>query len=296
MLQELKQARKEATRARYRDWYRRHIPLSTCRLATALAVWWESEKLACMGLRYLEMEYSRSVTRLDLPPPDAAAGADDGAARPLPLPEKWREAFLDKIRTITDEAVRAFEEPAERELKRRTRAKSFLIEVALVDFVEARNRQGRTVSTRAVLERRRFLLDAGVSEAHGKLKKLPRAALKWAFRWQRRHGLSRGRFRTGNGLTPEQQRNKVRGGTVNAGAFFLVVALIGGCQNSWVARSIFGTRQTAGFSFTTKGNSCFFRPPSGFAIRTENGVLGTMGLSASRCLLFDLAQPPDLIS
>ena len=211
MLQEqLKQARKEATRARYHDWYRRHTPLSKCRLAMALAVWWESEKLACMGLRYLEVEYSRSVTRLGLTRPDAVAGADDGAARPSPLPEKWRDAFLDKIRTITDEEVRALEEPLPGELKRRQKAKSFLIDVALADFVEAKNRQGCTVSTRAVLERRGFLLDAAVAETHGKLKKLPRAALKWAFRWQRRHGLTRGKFRTGNGLTPEQQRKKVR--------------------------------------------------------------------------------------
>ena len=210
MLQELKQARKEAARARYHDWYRRQTPLSKCRLAMALAVWWESEKLACMGLRYLEVEYSRSVTRLGLPRPDAAARADDGAARPLPVPQKWRDAFLDKIRTISDEEVRALEDPVPGELKRRQKAKSFLIDVALADFVESKNRQGRTVSTRAVLERRGFLLDADVAETHLKLKKLPRAALKWAFRWQRRHGLTRGKFRTGNGLTPEQQRQKVR--------------------------------------------------------------------------------------
>ena len=144
MLQELKQARNEATRARYHGWYRRHTPLSKCRLAMALAVWWESEKLACMGLRYLEREYSRTVTRLGLPRPDAPAGADDGAVRPSLLPQKWRDAFLEKIRTITDEEVRALEEPAAGELKRRQKAKSLLIDVAWVDFVEggiARNAQ-----------------------------------------------------------------------------------------------------------------------------------------------------------
>ena len=98
---------------------------------------------------------------------------------------------MHKTRTITDEEARAFEEPAAGECKRQQKAKSFLLEVALLDFVEASNRQGRTVSTRAVLERQRFLLDPSVTEAHGKLKKLPQAGLKWAFRWQRRHGLSR---------------------------------------------------------------------------------------------------------
>ena len=177
VLQELKQARKEAARARYHDWYRRQTPLSKCRLAMALAIWWESEKLACMGLRNLEVEYSRSVTRLGLLRPDAAAGADDGAARPLPMPQKWRDAFLDKIRTTTDKEVRALEDPVPAVLKRRQTAKSFLIDVALADFVEAKNRQGCTVSTRAVLERRGFLLDAAVADTHGKLRKLPRAAL-----------------------------------------------------------------------------------------------------------------------
>ena len=125
MLQELKQARKEAARARYHDWYRRQTPLSKCRLAMALAIWWESEKLACMGLRYLEVEYSRSVTRLGLPRADAAAGADDGAARPLPMPQKWRDAFLGKIRTVTEEEQHALEEPVERGLQHQRKARLF---------------------------------------------------------------------------------------------------------------------------------------------------------------------------
>ena len=90
-------------------------------------------------------------------------------------------AFLDKNRTTTDKEVRALEDPVPAVLKRRQTAKPFLIDVALADVVEAKNRQGCTVSTRAVLERRGFLLDAAVADIHGKLRKLRRAALKWAF-------------------------------------------------------------------------------------------------------------------
>ena len=80
--------------------------------------------------------------------------------------------------------------------------------LALSDFVEAKNRLGRAVSTRTIIERRGFLLDGDVAQIHGRLKRLPKAALRWAWRWQRRHGLTRGKFRFGNGLTPQQQMDK----------------------------------------------------------------------------------------
>ena len=249
VLQSLKQAYKEQQRAHCKAWYRKATPLSKYKLAVALAVWWESEKLACMGLRYLEVEYSRTATRLGLPRSDAPAGAEDGAVRPSPLPQKWRDTFLEKIRTMTEEELRAFEEPVLGELKRRRKAKSFLMEVALVDFVEANNRQGRTVSTRAIIERRGFLLDGDVAETHRKLKRLPKAALRWAWKWQCRHGLTRGKFRTGNGLTKEQQMEKARRGGPHSEGFFLFAGFDFSVRIPWVARSVFRTRLAVAVSF-----------------------------------------------
>ena len=208
VLKSLKRAQKEQQLEYSRGWYRKAYPLSKFRLAMALAVWWESEKLACMGLRYLEVEYLRSATRLGLPLPDAPAGAEDGAVRPSVLPPKWRDTFLEKVRTITEEELRAFEEPPPAEEKRRRKAKSFLIDVALTDYVEAKNSNGCAVSTRAIMERRGFLLSGGVVQIHGRLKRLPKKALRWVWRWQRRHGLTRGKFRTGSGLTMQQQMEK----------------------------------------------------------------------------------------
>ena len=84
------------------------------------------------------------------------------------------------------------------------------MEVALVDYVLAKNQKGLAVSSRAVLARKGFLLDPLTVETHTRFKKLPRKGLKWVARWQKRHDLTRGRFRQGCGLTPEQQRAKVR--------------------------------------------------------------------------------------
>ena len=84
------------------------------------------------------------------------------------------------------------------------------MEVALVDYALAKNQKGLAVSTRAVLARKGFLLDPLAVESHTVLKKLPRQGLKWVARWQKRHGLTRGRFRQGCGLTAKQQRSKVR--------------------------------------------------------------------------------------
>ena len=156
----------------------------------------------------MEVEYLRTAARLGLSLPAPPAGPEDGAVRPSVLPQKWRDSFLEKLRSMSEEDLRAFEEPVAADEKRRRKATMFLVDVALSDFVEAQNRLGRAVSTRTIIERRGFLLDGDVAQIHGRLKRLPKAALRWAWRWQRRHGLTRGKFRFGNGLTPQQQMDK----------------------------------------------------------------------------------------
>ena len=77
------------------------------------------------------------------------------------------------------------------------------------------------------------------------------------------------------------------------GAFFCLVA-------AFFGRKI---RRLRGRFLRPAGRSLFllpqrenvvFRPPGGFANRTENGELGTMGLSDSNCF-FELAQSLDLL-
>ena len=295
VLQKLKEARKEQQREHARAWYRKATPLSKCRLAVALAVWWESEKLACMGLRYLEVEYLRTAARLGLSLPAPPAGPEDGAVRPSVLPQKWRDSFLEKLRSMSEEDLRAFEEPVAADEKRRRKAKSFLMDVALSDFVEAKNRLGRAVSTRTIIERRGFLLDGDVAQIHGRLKRLPKAALRWAWRWQRRHGLTRGKFRFGNGLTPQQQMDKACSENVAQNDFWGIQCSFFSSEFGGLRGPNFGPASRAQFLLPPMENRLDFRPPDGFKNCTRNGAMGTRVL-ASICYVFsEPAPPPDRI-
>ena len=211
VLPELKAAQRAQRRMWERNRYRTAAPLSAYKLTLALTIWFEAGKLACMGLRYLETEYMATQKRCGIESGDHASQGTDGAARPPLLPEHWRTKFLAKIRSVTQEEEDALAEPVGQGVKNRAKAKTFLMEVALVDYVSSKNARGLGVSTRAILERRGFLLDPEVVHSHTRLKALARREKKWVHRWQRRHGLTRGRFRTGCGLTPEQQRTKVVG-------------------------------------------------------------------------------------
>ena len=87
------------------------------------------------------------------------------------------------------------------------------MEVALVDYVQRQNERGLGVSSRAVLEQKGFLISGEAMDAQARLRKLPKNGLLWVHRWQKRHGLTRGRFRRGCGLTHEQQKSKVEKAT-----------------------------------------------------------------------------------
>ena len=226
-------------------------PLSAYKLTLALTIWFEAGKLACMGLRYLETEYMATQKRCGIEGGHHASQGTDGADRPPLLPEHWRTKFLAKIRSVTQEEEDALAEPVGQGMKNQAKAKTFLMEVALVDYVSSKNERGLGVSTRAILERRGFLLDPEVVHSHRRLKALARREKKWVHRWQRRHGLTRGRFRTGCGLTPEQQRTKVVGSKKSSRRvsrdqprFFCIAMLI--FSGFWkLTRPVFWSRRTA---------------------------------------------------
>ena len=92
-----------------------------------------------------------------------------------------------------------------------------------------------------MLARKGFLLDPLTVESHTVLKKLPRQGLKWVARWQKRHGLTRGRFRQGCGLTAEQQRSKVRPLIFYFRRAFFSIAVVGfSVPNLWFRGVFFG--------------------------------------------------------
>ena len=103
-----------------------------------------------------------------------------------------------------------------------------------MDYVLAKNQSSLAVSSCAVLARKGFLVDLLTVESHKRLVKLTRKGIKWVARWQKRHGLTRGRFRQGCGLTPEQQRAKVRRVNIiflSCGFFFQVPVFVFWVEN-----------------------------------------------------------------
>ena len=217
---ELKDAQAELRRLTKRQEYMRKMPLSSHKLAMAVAMWWVSGKLLCMGLRYLETEYVISQKRLAVKAGMTDVGGADRADRLVAIPHEWRTKFLAKVRALTPEEEDAMANADAKTLELHGKAKEFLRELALVDFVEATNQAGIAVSARAVLERRGFLLDARSTEIQAKLRPLSAKALKWVARWQKRHGLSVGRLRAGSGVALDVQLCKAPGVARSEGACF----------------------------------------------------------------------------
>ena len=208
---ELREARAQLRRDQKRESYRRRLPLSLHKSNMAVTIWWEAGKLVCMALRYLEMEYLATKTRCGISdePLACLGSAEHDLVHGHRIPVHWRRAIFDQAAALTEEELLLLERPAGNQIRLQVKARQFLTEVALVDYVRARNARGLTVSSRAVLERKGFLLDPAAVHSHARLTKLTRPGLKWIARWQQRHGLTRGRFRQGCGLTQEQQRTKV---------------------------------------------------------------------------------------
>ena len=208
LVDELKEARRNLRRVVKNDWYRNHTPLSKSRLKLALAIWWEADRQQCMAFRYLHLHYLTAMNRLGMQP--AVAGdAAVGAVRPTTIPDKWKAKVQEEITSLTEADLELLRHPQGAGVRRQKEARTFLTEVSLVEYVNKHNARGHAVSTRAVLERKGMLLEPHAQQTHAQLQPLPRSALKWVAKWQRRHGLTRGRFRIGPGLTEAQKRAKV---------------------------------------------------------------------------------------
>ena len=206
--QRLRDARRFQRRQYQAAWRRRKLPLSSHQEDMALAVWWESERLLSMAFRYLELEHMRLRQRRG-DSSHAHAGASADANLHFIVPEEWRARVRARVESLTPADVDALAAPFARPgVQRREKARRFVEEVALVSWVERMNVRGLAVSSRAVLERRGLALAADAATSHGQLRKLPKRAKRWVRRWQLRHGLTRGSFRIGCGLTPEKQRQK----------------------------------------------------------------------------------------
>ena len=205
--EQLKEARRNLRRAVKNDWYRMNTPLSAAKLQQALAVWWEADRETHMALRYLHMQYLSTAKRLGLQS-HVDGDAAVGAARPTEIPETWRTKLESRLASVSDADLHTLRYPTGADIRRKETAKTFLRDVALMAYVEQQNSRGHAVSSRAVLERKGLLLGQVDQQAHTQLRPLSRHAHKWVIRWQRRHGLSRGRFRVGAGLTDSQRQFK----------------------------------------------------------------------------------------
>ena len=216
---ELQAARLEIRRQWKREQYRKQLPLSVHKRLMAIAVWFEAGELVCMGLRYLEMAYMNTIKRCGSVNKGRTGSRTTGVVHHEGAPPHWKTFFFNHIDTLTDEDKHQLRVPTDEKVHLHQKAKRFLMEVALVDYVRSKNQHGLTVSSRAVLERRGFLLDLLAVQSQSRLKKLPRQGPRWVKRWQQRHALTRGRFRLGCGITPDQQHRKV-------GGWFQKVALV----------------------------------------------------------------------
>ena len=208
--EQLKDARRNLRRARKQDLYRTKFPLSAAKLQQALAVWWEAGREMQMALRYLTMQHRSMAKRLGLQP-HAEGDLSVGAARPAGIPEEWRTKLDSRVASLVEADLDGLRHPSGTAIRRKEAAKKFLMDMALVAYVEQQNCCGHTVSSRAVLERKALLLESVAGQSHTQLLPLPRRAKKWVGRWQRRHGVSRGRFRVGAGLSEAQKRVKALG-------------------------------------------------------------------------------------
>ena len=173
-----------------------------------------------MAWRYLETEYLATRKRSRITDDILAGVSAHGVAHPSAVPEHWRAFFNALQPSLMSSRPRSIIRKA-RNFSFRQR--QIILEVALVDYILAKNQNGLAVSSRAVLAQKGFLFDLLMVESHKRWAKLTRKGIKWVAHWQKRHGLTRGRFRQGCGLTPEQQRAKVRRVKINflsCGFFF----------------------------------------------------------------------------
>ena len=206
----LAEVRAELRRTAARARYRARLSLSAHKKNMTVAIWWEADKLVCMGLWFQSLAYSKMQTRCGLSTVSHSTDSMSGAARHDVVPPHWRKWLCDIVSAMPSNVVASLEHPEGKWSQYREKARRFLLEVALVDYVRSKNEKGLTVSSRAVLARKAFLLQPHVVQFP---QMFGNAVSPWSCmvsRWQKRHGLTRGRFRVGCGLTMKQQLDKMQ--------------------------------------------------------------------------------------
>ena len=92
----LKEAQREQKTALQRARRRADIPLTSDKLLLALVAWWAAGRLACMGLRYLEMVYAEVAARRQWQQRGEGGAAHQSGRHLMTLPQKWRDSFFTK--------------------------------------------------------------------------------------------------------------------------------------------------------------------------------------------------------
>ena len=113
--------------------------------------------------------------------------------------------------------------------------KRWIAEYELFAWCEARNVNGMTPSTAALLCRAREFNDALPAAVRGvdERGRPSNAAKLWAFRWRKRWGARIGKLRVGDASTPEDSRQKV------AALLFMFACVM--CKFGWGGGLIFGS-------------------------------------------------------
>jgi hypothetical protein len=140
-----------------------------------------------------------------------AAAEADGAADCGP--GSAERQFQRVVRSLSPACLEAFE--ADRTagaMRRRRRAQGWLRSVRLVRWIGQVNAKGLAPTARSVLEQAGRPHAADPAGGGGPVGSALRATEKqWLRRWARRHGVVRGRFKQGPGLTLETLRGKALG-------------------------------------------------------------------------------------
>ena len=137
----LRGARAELRRTARRDRYRAQLPLSAHKQNMTVAIWWESDKLICMGLRYVALEYSKTQKRCGIPVVQNLAESTSGAVRHDAVPPHWRRWLCDKVSALPPDLVASLEHSEGKGLQYQEKARRFYSRLHWSTMSEARLRK-----------------------------------------------------------------------------------------------------------------------------------------------------------
>ena len=188
--------------------------LSVAVLQVALAMWYLDDRDATMAHGWLAKKYTELQCKKKKKAPDQPKPLAHkiGAQRDLlDLPASWIDKFSRAIEDWSPADEENIRNRSGHWLKHVKQAEALKLDATLVDWARKQTMKGRSVSTRAILNRKRdvhMLLDGAVREQCAPLQKKD---VSWVRRWAARHGLRRGRFAHGAGFSRETKIRKANG-------------------------------------------------------------------------------------